>query len=478
MVPFWDCGSLEFLGEGLVVWPPSVHNLRGKVKRFIVLTAGMTGGTLSATMVRLRNLLMGTLLLLTGVSGPAMDTAAEVWLEIPELGLKLEGNGASVLPSTVIDSFVIRINRQSNQLNYGSITAKINTESANIVMTAMSTAEGVVCNFDLNRQGGFRLRPGRNSVEIAYYDRWQRLHYASFLLQATDNPRQAPRPQLRPERLTTEKYAVVVGIARYQNAGLGLTALKHADRDAEAFRDYLLSPEGGSFKRENIMYLVNEEATSTRLRSALFTFLTRPRDQDFVVLYFAGHGAPDPNDRRNLYLLTYDTKVEDMGGTAFPMWQLQDVFTRVLRARRVVTFADSCHSYGISGQSYGASSKSNNLINQYLTTVAGTAERAILTASDVSQLSMEGSQWGGGHGVFTYFVLKGIRGEADLNRDGVVTAGELFYFVREQVKKETGGEQTPLALPGLAESLALSGVPNSEAPRQVTSRLVRPQMHP
>lgn len=392
------------------------------------------------------------------LSASPADPAADVSLEIPQLQFKLEGNGSAAIPSIDVDALSIRINKQPGQLNYGSITAKINTESANIVMTTMSTASGVICNFDLNRQGGFRLRPGRNSVEIAYYDRWQRLHYASFLLQATDTPGGLPQPKARPESLTAEKFAVIVGVSRYQNAGGGMASLKFADRDAEAFRDFLLSPEGGSFKRQNITYLVNEDATSQKVRSALFTFLTKPREPDFVVLYFAGHGSPDPNDRRNLYLLTYDTKPEDMGGTAFPMWQLQDVFTRVLRARRVVTFADSCHSYGISGQAYGASMKSNNLINQYLAAVATTSERAVLTASDVSQLSMEGERWGGGHGVFTHYVLKGIRGDADVNRDGAVTAGELFYYVREQVKKDTGGEQTPLALPGLAEQLKLSGV--------------------
>lgn len=388
------------------------------------------------------------------------DQPADAQLEIPQLHITLEANNGAVIPNSEVDGFVVRINKQPGQLSYGSITAKINTESANIVMTTASDERGIICRFDLLRQGGFKFHPGRNSVEIAYQDRWQRPHYASFLLQTTDKPDFAA-PQGRPERLTAEKFAVVVGISQYQHTGTGLSSLKFADRDAQAFRDFLLSPEGGSFKKENIVYLINEEATSQKVRSALFTFLTKPREQDLVVLYFAGHGAPDPNDRRNLYLLTYDTKPDDMGGTAFPMWQLQDVFTRVLRARRVITFADSCHSYGISGQTYGGSTKSNNLINQYLSAVANTSERAVITASDVSQLSAEGEKWGGGHGVFTYYVLKGLAGDADMNKDGTVTAGELFYYVREQVNKETGGDQTPLALPGLAEQLTLSGVPTA-----------------
>src|SRR5437016_3300092 len=346
----------------------------------------------------LRFTAVGIALLICCAALYSADQPADARLEIAGIHLSLEANGVAVIPNSDLDGFVVRINKQPGQLNYGSITAKINTESANIVMTTASDTQGIICRFDLQRQGGFKFHPGRNSVEIAYQDRWQRPHYASFLLQTIDKP-DFNRPSGHPERLTAEKYAVVVGISRYQNTGTGISSLKYADRDAQAFRDFLLSPEGGSFKKENIVYLINEEATSQKIRSSLFTFLTKPRDQDLVVLYFAGHGAPDPNDRRNLYLLTYDSKPDDMGGTAFPMWQLQDVFTRVLRARRVITFTDSCHSYGISGQSYGASSKSNNLINQYLSAVANTSERAVITASDVSQLSDEGDHQGDGHSV-------------------------------------------------------------------------------
>jgi len=391
------------------------------------------------------------------------DAPPDVWMEVPSLKLNVEANGSALIHSDAVDSFIIHIRKQPGQVDYGSITSKINTESSNMVMTTSSGTDGIHCIFELGREGGFRLKQGRNSVEISYRDRWQRLHYASFLLEATQAPLGPMQPEGRPETLRASKYAVIIGISRYQNNGRGLKNLVYADRDALAMRDFLLSPEGGSFPRENILYLVNEDATAQAVRSAFFTFLTRPKEDDLVVIYFAGHGAADPNDRRNLYLLTYDTKPDDMGGTAFPMWQLQDVFTRILRSRRVITFADSCHSYGISGESFGAAEKSNNLINQYLTSVARTSERAVITASDISQLSMEGQQWGGGHGVFTYYVLQGLQGQADLNHDGVVTTGELFYYVRDQVDAATNGNQTPVALPGLAATLSLTKVASGTA---------------
>ena len=106
----------------------------------------------------------------------------------------------------------------------------------------------------------------------------------------------------------------------------------------------------------------------------------------------------------------------------------------------------------------GRGKKSNNLVNQYLAHYANDSDRAVITASDISQLSYEGDKWGGGHGVFTYYLLKGLKGEADFNKDGTVTAGELFAYIHDNVDKATEGGQSPMALPGLAEHLPLSGV--------------------
>ncbi len=410
-----------------------------------------------------------TVLGLLAVSGKPSTTlgqtlkAAEIWLEIPEMQGRVEANSAALLdaiPQAGISHLRVHIDKQPIDASYGDIHTKINTEATDDITSKRSVAEGILCEIDLAHWGsGFKLSPGRNSVEAYYVDRYRRVHYASFLVQfaekgttKTRKPAAAP-----PEKIGGEKYAVIVGISKYKNGGTGLTNLKYASRDALAFRDFLESPSGGSFPKENVQTLFDEDATSQNLRSALFTFLTKPKPQDLVVIYFAGHGAPDPNDSRNLYLLTYDTQPDDMGGTAFLMSDLQDVFDRILKAKHVITLIDSCHSYGISGERFV--SKQNNLSNQYLERYASKADRAVITASDVSELSLEGEQWGGGHGVFTYFVLKGLQNdEADANKDGTVTAGELFSYLSDRVPQATNHQQNPRAVPGLAQNLPLSGV--------------------
>jgi len=389
--------------------------------------------------------------------------ASEMWLEIPEMNGRVEANSAVVLdalPLSGISQMRVHIDKQPIDASYGDIHTKINTEATDDITSKRSVAAGILCELDLAHWGsGFKLSPGRNSVEAYYIDRYRRVHYASFLVQFADrNPSKVKKSvSAPPEKIGGDKYAVIVGISKYKNGGVGLTNLKYASRDALAFRDFLESAAGGSFPKENVQTLFDEDATSQNLRSALFTFLTKPRPQDLVVIYFAGHGAPDPNDSRNLYLLTYDTQPDDMGGTAFLMSDLQDVFDRILKAKHVITLIDSCHSYGISGERFGA--KQNNLSNQYLERYASKADRAVITASDVSELSLEGEQWGGGHGVFTYFVLKGLENdEADANKDGTVTAGELFAYLSEKVPQATNHQQNPRAVPGLAQNLPLSGV--------------------
>jgi hypothetical protein len=391
----------------------------------------------------------------------AADVVEPITLEIPQIQLQLEPDSAAVIASTDFDQVLIHVAKSPTQISPGTVYAKINTLAANTIMSTTTMSDGILCKLDLAHQNGFHLHPGRNSVEVSFTDLRQRIHYASFLLEAADATatRNLKRAAIAPDKPVAgaDKFAVVVGIARYSDTSGGLTNLQFADRDAQDFRDFLLSPDGGSFPKDNIRLLLNDDATSQNIRSAFFTFLTKAQPQDEVVLYIAGHGAPDPNDPRNLYLLTYDTKLDDMGGTAFPMYQLQDVFTRVIKAKRVVTFADTCHSYGFSGAS-AHGKKSNNLVNQYLSHFANDSDRAVITASDISQLSYESDKWGGGHGVFTFFLLKGLHGEADANKDGTVTAGELFAYIHDSVDKATEGSQSPMALPGLAEHLPLSGV--------------------
>lgn len=238
----------------------------------------------------------------------------------------------------------------------------------------------------------------------------------------------------------SERFAVVVGVSDYSDAGI--RSLRHADDDARAFYDFLVSERAGlgGFDQENVQLLLNEEATSSNIRTALSTFLMEATERDVVILYFAGHGAPDPYRPSEHYLLSYDTNIDSLAGTALPMSEVSEAVSRI-RARDVIVITDACHS-AVLGATRSESPNAINLVflNQMESTTGG---YVTITASDVAQYSQEGEQWGGGHGVFTYYLLEGLNGSADADQDRIVTLGEAFEFVRSRVQRETGNAQVP-----------------------------------
>jgi hypothetical protein len=261
-------------------------------------------------------------------------------------------------------------------------------------------------------------------------------------------------------KFSGRKFAVVIGFSRYKFHDGGLNDLQYADADARAVRDFLRQSEGGAFAADDILYLENEQATTDGVRAALRNFLRRAGSGDLVLLYIASHGAPDPYASQKLYFLLYDTKVADMSGTALPMSELKDFLDQNVKAQRVVVFIDSCHSAGLSGAKLvtrrGLEQTENNVFNLYAERLFSESGKAVLTSSDVNEISQESSIWGGGHGIFTWSLLEGLRGEADANGDHLVTAGELFDFVRDRVRVETNFTQNPRVLPGLNNDLALA----------------------
>ena len=190
--------------------------------------------------------------------------------------------------------------------------------------------------------------------------------------------------------------------------------------------------------------LLNKDATLANVREGLIKFLNQAIDMDLVVIYFAGHGAPEPARPQNMYLLTYDSDPSSLGTSAFPMWDIQTVLARYISAKRVVVFTDACHSGGISVNfaTRGLGTSEPNLVNQYLADLSKTKEGIVVfTASAAGEVSQEFPEFS--HGVFTYYLLEGLEGKADYDNDYTVTINELMRYVEEQVKRKTHGAQNP-----------------------------------
>ncbi len=240
---------------------------------------------------------------------------------------------------------------------------------------------------------------------------------------------------LPPGQMTVKiprSYALVIGISKYENLPPE-AQLEYPDRDAESVYTVLISAEGGQFPAENVHKLINENATAANIKKELETWLPSvTKDDDRVVIYFAGHGFVSSG---RAYLAPYDISLKNIPGTSFPMDELGADIGGKINGKWKVLITDSCHSGAITPEADRAK------INQTLLDLQKSLFS--ITASRDREQSFESDKWGGGHGIFTYYVVKGLEGEADTNGDGVVSADELAEYVHTNVRLATNAAQNP-----------------------------------
>lgn len=248
-------------------------------------------------------------------------------------------------------------------------------------------------------------------------------------------------------------FALVVGISSYARLPHDLW-LQYPEADARSFSNYLASPRGGAVSSARLLLLTNKEATTAAIRQAFQTFLRNgPGKDDTVFILIAGHGTVDNS---GAYILTYDSDPENLAGTALPMAELHSVVEDELnRAGHVVFLADVCRAATIAGQKTAALGSVVEKLGE------SPGEMLGLMASRPTELSREGPEFGGGHGAFTWSVLRGLDGAADQDHDGFVSAGELIDFVTADVPKLTRNNQHPRDFGNMENSTKLSDLSKS-----------------
>jgi hypothetical protein len=250
-------------------------------------------------------------------------------------------------------------------------------------------------------------------------------------------------------------WGVVIGIDRYQNT----RHLKYAVKDARAFYEHLI--RNNRIPRENVTLLINQEANLIKLRSTLGTHLkNKVGKEDMAIIYFAGHGAcekdvmsPD-KDGLEKYILPYDANPDDLYASALPMREISHIFHRI-RSERLIFIADACYSGASGGRTISLTGIRANISDAFLDRIAGGKGRIILTASGPNEVSGEDEKLQ--HGVFTYFLLEGLRGKADTDKDGIITVDEAYRYVSREVPRATGQEQHPVKK-GIVEGQLILGV--------------------
>jgi uncharacterized caspase-like protein len=258
-----------------------------------------------------------------------------------------------------------------------------------------------------------------------------------------------------------EIWAAVIGLNEYQNAAI--PSLSYAKNDARAFADYLR--ENMKLDRDHLFELYDSEATVKNMKSVLGTKLRRVADrpEDTVYIFFAGHGAPekDPGSQDGdgiaKYILAHDSDPGDLYSTAMPMDEVARILRRI-RAERIIFIADSCYSGGAGGRTILAPGRRANLSDAFLDRIVQSGKgRIILSSSNANEVSQESDELR--HGYFTYYLLKGLKGEADLDRDRLIDIDEIYRYLNKWVPEQTKGAQHPVKK-GQAEGLVIVGRTN------------------
>ncbi len=233
---------------------------------------------------------------------------------------------------------------------------------------------------------------------------------------------------------TTAKntYAVVVGISDYQDPGI--PDLRFADKDAEAFVSYLRSSAGGKLDNDHLKVLINSNATMAQFANALDWLWEVCKEGDLAIIYFSGHGDVEKKSLTQPgFLLCWDAPARVyMAGGAFALPMLQEVVSTLSTQNkaRVIVITDACHSGKLAGSEiYGTQLTGQNLARQY-------ANEIKILSCQPNEYSIEGEQWGGGRGAFSFNLIAGLYGLADSNKDLSVNLQELSRYLEDHVTVE------------------------------------------
>ena len=224
------------------------------------------------------------------------------------------------------------------------------------------------------------------------------------------------------------KVAIIIGIEKY--IYLENLEAPFANRDASAFREYTSRALG--VKSSNIKLLLDNKANRPQILEALKIWLPRiARDgKKDIYIFFAGHGLAS-FDGKDLFILPHDGNSSLLSDTAITRNEIIKLIQNV-EPKTVTMFFDTCYS--------GQTRDEQMLVSDLRSIIIEAAKQdtpdnfTIFSASGSKQVS--GSIKEAKHGIFSYFLMKGLEGNADVNNDKQITNGELIAYLKTNVSKE------------------------------------------
>jgi len=237
---------------------------------------------------------------------------------------------------------------------------------------------------------------------------------------------------------SNNKVALIIGIEQYEQS----PKASYANLDAKYFFDYARKAFG--VKKQNIKMLIDQEASLSKTNSAIFKWLPGKitANETDLIIFFSGHGLAS-SDGKAKYILPSNADPDLLSRTALSRSELFEEIIK-LNPKSVTMFFDTCYS-GVSRDEQTLLAAAKPLRGVVDDDNEVPDNFTIFTASKGDQISSGLKE--AKHGIFSYYLMKGLEGKADANKDKDITNGELLAYMDQNVSDKAldlGRQQTPV----------------------------------
>ena len=231
-------------------------------------------------------------------------------------------------------------------------------------------------------------------------------------------------------------WLLLVGVNDYQDSGL--PSLRYPALDCQGLEESLVKATEGFPNKEIVVHhdFASKTPELNNIRESLKKIVFQSQPNDSIMLYFSGHGMLDPQTQEAVLCFS-DTNQKNLLNTGLPMQELVEILSKS-PAKQQLLCLDTCHSgdmglLGSNGISRDAETPALNSTPQLMSVLRQKASQSkgfcALLSCDRGQKSWEFPELG--HGVFTYYLMKGLSGEA-ADSTGFIDADGLYKYVYRQ----------------------------------------------
>jgi len=322
------------------------------------------------------------------------------------------------VPTTDKDSIDISVKITPKSGGVGEIRILVNGTAKTLDTRAFRTQGSGSTPFE--RTYNIKLSHGMNEIKALAFESTNSARSDESVYKIKSTFKTPHKPSI---------YALVIGIQEYRNSKFNL---KYTRDDAKIFRDALeTQKKNGLFDEVHVTMLLSKEETSKKnILKALEKFKSIHQN-DLFVFYVGSHGTVDDG---SYYLITSNvgsTSTRKLKTDALSQKEIQVAISNIQASKKFIVL-DTCNSGKLGAglqQALVAQTRgmSESTAIKILSRAMGST---ILSASKSTEEAIEGYK---GHGLFTYVLVEGLNGKADVNRDGFVKTLELANYVEDEV---------------------------------------------